>query len=207
MSCQDCFGCIGLRKKQYCIFNKQYSKEDYFQLREKIIEQMNNMPYQDKQGLLYGYGEFFPLEFSSYPYNNTFANFFFPKNKTEILQEGLAWYEIETPKHPITISSSNLPDNLKEITDKITKEIVGCNTCPRGYRIIQQELDLARKMNVPPSRQCPFCRIEEKISKWVTQMKQVERICNQCGISFKTHLIEKEAGKVLCQKCYQQEVY
>ncbi len=26
--CSDCFGCIGLSKKQYCIFNKQYSKEE-----------------------------------------------------------------------------------------------------------------------------------------------------------------------------------
>ena len=29
MSCSDCFGCVGLTHKQYCIFNKQYSKEEY----------------------------------------------------------------------------------------------------------------------------------------------------------------------------------
>lgn len=28
-SCQDCIGCAGLRRKQYCIFNKQVSKEEY----------------------------------------------------------------------------------------------------------------------------------------------------------------------------------
>lgn len=28
-SCDNCFGCIGLRHKSYCIFNKQYTKEDY----------------------------------------------------------------------------------------------------------------------------------------------------------------------------------
>lgn len=27
--CRDCIGCIGLRDKQYCIFNKQLSREDY----------------------------------------------------------------------------------------------------------------------------------------------------------------------------------
>lgn len=31
------FGCIGLRNKQYCIFNKQYSKEEYEILVPKII--------------------------------------------------------------------------------------------------------------------------------------------------------------------------
>ncbi|MBP7885433.1 hypothetical protein KAZ93_04775 [Patescibacteria group bacterium] len=36
----DCFGCIGLRHKQYCIFNKQYTKEDYEQTVAKIISHM-----------------------------------------------------------------------------------------------------------------------------------------------------------------------
>src|SRR5262249_11095200 len=35
-SCQSCFGCIGLRNKQYCILNKQYSKEEYRSLRNQI---------------------------------------------------------------------------------------------------------------------------------------------------------------------------
>ena len=26
----DCFGCVGLRKKSFCIFNEQFSKEEYF---------------------------------------------------------------------------------------------------------------------------------------------------------------------------------
>lgn len=29
VSCHDCFGCINLQHKQYCIFNKQYTKEEY----------------------------------------------------------------------------------------------------------------------------------------------------------------------------------
>lgn len=28
-NCSDCIGCVGLRNKQYCIFNIQYTKEDY----------------------------------------------------------------------------------------------------------------------------------------------------------------------------------
>ena len=46
----SCFGCVGLRKKQYCIFNKQYTKEEYQSLRKKIIDHMNAMPYIDKGG-------------------------------------------------------------------------------------------------------------------------------------------------------------
>ncbi|MFZ1019861.1 MAG: hypothetical protein WAN61_02635, partial [Minisyncoccia bacterium] len=32
-----CFGCVGLRNKKYCILNKQYSKEEYEKLKNKII--------------------------------------------------------------------------------------------------------------------------------------------------------------------------
>ncbi|KKP83514.1 MAG: hypothetical protein UR85_C0004G0108 [Candidatus Nomurabacteria bacterium GW2011_GWF2_35_66] len=28
-NCQDCFGCVNLRNKRYCVFNEQFSKEDY----------------------------------------------------------------------------------------------------------------------------------------------------------------------------------
>jgi hypothetical protein len=34
-NCSNCFGCVNLRNKKYCIWNKEYSKEEYF---EKIKE-------------------------------------------------------------------------------------------------------------------------------------------------------------------------
>lgn len=207
VGCKNCFGCVGLKKKQYCILNKQYTKEEYFKLREKIIEHMNNLPYKDKKGLVYKYGEYFPMEFSSYPYNNSFANFFFPKPKKEIIEGGLEWYESDDKKYPITMSFSDLPDNIKNTTDKITKEIIACSTCKKGYKITKQELDFSKRLNVPLSRQCPFCRIGDKVNKWVSQMKQIKRTCDSCGINFKTHLGKEEAERVLCKKCYQQEVY
>src|SRR3989344_1135048 len=203
----NCFGCVSLRQKQYCILNKQYTKEEYFKLREKIIEHMNKMPYIDKNGNVYKYGEFFPMEFSPHAYNNTFANFLFPKTEEECKKDGLQWYQSDVKEYPITILASDIPDNIKNTTDEITKKIVGCSTCPKGYKIIKPELDLSRRLNVPLSRQCPFCRIGDKVKKWVSQMKQVDRICDKCGITFKTHYSKEEALKIFCQPCYRQEVY
>jgi hypothetical protein len=40
-----CFGCVGLKHKQYCILNKQYTKEEYESLVPQIIEKMMNTPY------------------------------------------------------------------------------------------------------------------------------------------------------------------
>ena len=39
-SCDDCFGCMSLRKSQYSILNREYSKDAYMVLRERIIEHM-----------------------------------------------------------------------------------------------------------------------------------------------------------------------
>ena len=58
------FGCVGVKKKEYCILNKQYSKEEYEDLRTRIAEQMLTMPYKDSKGYEYPYGEFLPVEFS-----------------------------------------------------------------------------------------------------------------------------------------------
>ena len=39
-SSHDLFGCAGLKNAEYCILNKQYSKEEYFALRNRIVEHM-----------------------------------------------------------------------------------------------------------------------------------------------------------------------
>ena len=51
----DLFGCIGLRNKQYCVLNKQYTKEEYEELVPKIIKHMDDMPYADSKGRIYKY--------------------------------------------------------------------------------------------------------------------------------------------------------
>ena len=77
MNCYDSsylFGCDGLRNKQYCIFNKQYTKEEYEVLVTKIIGHMQQTGER---------GEFFPSSMSSFGYNETVANEYYPINKEE----------------------------------------------------------------------------------------------------------------------------
>ena len=50
-------------------------------------------------------------------------------------------------------------------------------------------------------------RIEEKVKRWASQMKQINRICDKCGIEFKTHYSKEEAPKIYCKNCYKKEVY
>ena len=44
-SSSNIFGCIGLQSKQYCLLNKQYQKEEYLNIIEKIKKHMNEYSY------------------------------------------------------------------------------------------------------------------------------------------------------------------
>jgi len=75
---QDCydsknlFWCIALRNKEYCIFNKQYSKEEYENRVEHIIEYMNKS---------WEWWEYFNPTNSAFPYNDSLSLEYFPIQK------------------------------------------------------------------------------------------------------------------------------
>lgn len=41
-NCQNCFGCFSLQRKQYCVFNEQFSKENYLKRVAEIKETMRH---------------------------------------------------------------------------------------------------------------------------------------------------------------------
>ena len=171
-SSSDLFGCVSVRKKQYCILNKQYSKEEYEKLIPKIKEHMTKMPYVDKVGRTYGYGEFFPSEMSPFPFNVSEAHEFFPKTKEEALAEGLTWKEEEKRTYNSTKTPKDLPDHINDAKDDITKEIIACehdascsHECTSAFKIIPQELQFLKKLGIPLPRLCPNCRHYERLTQ------------------------------------------
>ena len=161
----DCFGCAGLKKKQYCIFNKQYSKEEYETLRKKIIAHMDEMPYIDKKGRVYKYGEFFPVELSPFEYNVSLAQEHFPLTKEQAISEGYSWYDSPPLEYKTTMAASEIPDAIEDVPDSILKEILECIQCKKAYRIIKMELDFLRQEKLPVPRQCVDCRHNARIAQ------------------------------------------
>lgn len=45
IGCSSCYGCINLRHQQYCIYNQQYSKEEY----QKKVAELMQLPYAEQQ--------------------------------------------------------------------------------------------------------------------------------------------------------------
>ena len=200
------FGCVSVIKGDYVVFNKKYSKEEYEILTAKIRKHMDEMPYEDKKGRVYRYGEFFPAELSPFAYNETIANDFFPLSKAEIESEGYRFREPEPKSFTADGKPGKLPDNIKDAADDIVNETFACAECGRGYRIPLMELQFLRQMNIPLPRRCPFCRIGEQFHRWVGNLKIIPRTCDKCGVQFETHYTVERAPKILCKECYQKEV-
>lgn len=225
---KNCFGCVSLRDKQYCIFNKQYTKESYFETIEKIKKQMEKIPYVDKKGNTYKYGEFFPVEISPFAYNETLLNDHFPLNKKEVEDEGFTWRDKNKREYETTISAIDLPSSINEVSEEITKELVKCSECGRAYRIIFDEFQFLKNIGIPLPRYCNECRFTKRQKFMVPPvLRESQCMCDGiCSSNLKykntqtheAHKIERcpntfmtaydtDKEIIYCEKCYQQEVY
>ncbi len=204
----DCFGCVGLSKKKYCILNKQYTKEKYFELRNKIIEHMGAMPYFDSVGREYKYGEFFPADFSPLAYNESLAQDYVPLNSTQAKEKGFLWREPNIKEFQVTTQSENLPDLIGDVSEEILKEVISCEDCKRAYRIIGIELQFYKRIGLPVPHKCHNCRFLDRY-KFINKPKLYYRSCMNKGCTnmFDTSYEPNGSDIVYCEACYNKEVY
>ncbi|MEI7709545.1 MAG: hypothetical protein WCI76_02420 [bacterium] len=198
------FGCVNLKRKSYCILNKQYSKDEYEKLKAKIIEDMKVNPYVDKLGRKFPYGEFLPPEMSKFPYNRSNAMRFAPRTKEEALSQGYGWAEREEPVYKITMTADSLSDSILETKESILNEVIQCGECGRGYKIVQGELNLLRKMGLPIPHECPKCREHSRFAR-LHKPQLHHRTCAKCNVEIYTPYAPEDPRIVYCVKCYQQE--
>ncbi len=231
---QNLFGCVGLRKKEFCILNKQYTKEEYYEFVKKIRKHMDDMPYIDKKRRVYKYGEFLPIEFSPWAYNETIAQEYFPLTKEQAIAEGYRWREPDTKDYIPTLEDRDVLNDITKIDDSIIKEIIECSHkgecnqgCNKAFRIIPDELRFYKKIGIPLPTLCPVCRTMERL-KLRLGVKLYERPCmcagslsqdseyknttihshgdTPCPNIFKTGFDPNKNDLVYCESCYQQEV-
>lgn len=223
-SSSNLFGCVGLRRKEYCILNKQYSKEEYFEIKEKIMKQMEEMPYIDKEGRIYKYGEFFPVELSPFAYNESTAQDFFFMEKSQIEESGFPYVEIEKHRgsYQPTMKARELPPT-RLVGESIIKEVIACQSAEEGkcsgtgvFRVTENEFNFYKNIGIPLPRKCPNCRMSDRIKKR-NPIKLWQRNCmcekeghgheNKCPNEFETTYAPERPETIYCERCYQQEMY
>lgn len=200
----DIFGCVGLKKQQYCILNKQYSKSDYEQLKAKIIAQMKASG---------DYGNFFPLDICPFAYNETIAMDYFPLTQQQAEQQGYRWYEEDKPS---TVQLQPLEEAIDTVPDTIVERVLTCAACQKNYKIIQQELDFYRRLKIPVPNRCYSCRHQQRLQQRnPIELWQRQCMCTQpnhqhhgqCATRVETNFAPDRKEIIYCSPCYQKEVY
>ena len=214
------FGNISLRKKEYCILNKQYSKEKYEDLLPKIIKHMGDMPYKNHIGISYGYGEFFPEELATFFYNETVAQEYIPLDEQKAKEFGYLWNSVEEKEYTSTKNWKDLPSTIREVDDSILSEIILCEAwdtdkqlaqnhkCTKAFKITQNELNMYRRWNIPLPTKCSNTRYYEMFTER-NSINFWHRKCMKqgCNNEFETSYAPDRPEIVYCERCYQQEVY
>lgn len=154
--CEDCFACIGLRNKKTCIFNKQYTRDEYEALVGKII---------DKMILEKSWGEFFPVKYSPFAYNETLSGEYYPLPKDEVKSNGWQWRE-ESPTD-FHGSKVDIPDNIQDAGKDFINKVLICEESGKNYKIIESELNFYKLHKIPIPTKSPEQRLKERAKKRV----------------------------------------
>lgn len=217
---QDVFGCIGLKRHQYCILNTQYTQEEYKKMIPRIIEHMK------KTG---EYGEFFPIEMSPFSYNETVAYEYFPLSRHEAAALGMSWRE---PEPVIPVATTVIPDDINDLEDAVDRPdhegnrpkgadsssnepnsakeamhelVLECEESHKPFRVTELELSIYKALNIAIPRLNPDIRREGMMNK--RNPRQLwERNCMKCGAHILTSYHQDNPHSVYCEECYMAQV-
>lgn len=184
--CQYCFGCCGLVNAKYCIFNKQYSKEDYGKVRESLIQHMK------KTG---EWGQFFPAHFAPNPYEESFSGFHFPK-------------ESKREDRPIvkTAEIYDIPDSVFTLRPEdeaaLTAQVFWDEKYQRPFQIQTADIEFARKMKVPLPHSYYIHNVQDNL-RWMPFNGELrETICAKSGKTIQTNWPADYDGRIVSEEEY-----
>lgn len=193
---RDCFGCVGLRNARYCVLNKQYTQEEYETLVPKLIAHMRTHGE---------WGEYFPIALSSFGYNETVADEFYPLTKEEVLKRGWQWYDNREHENYLG-PKIEIPEHIRDVHDDICEKILLCEVTGKPYKIIPQELTFYHQYGIPLPKRCPDQRYRDRMTQR-NPRKLWDRTCMKCNRSIKTPYAPDRPEIVYCEACYLATVY
>lgn len=190
---RDCFGCVGLRAKRFCILNRQYTQVEYERLLPQIIDHL----------LTTGeWGEFFPQQISPFGYDESTAFDLLPLNQEQAVALGFRWRGAD--KREYRPATAAVPSRLSETALSAVNELYACRGCSRNFRITTAELNLYRKLEVPPPDRCFQCRHRARV-KQRNPARLWERACTRCGVELYSTYAPDGAALIHCEECYLRE--
>ncbi len=196
---KNIFGCASLKRAEYCILNRQYSKDEYEALVPTIVESMR----------IHGeWGEFFAPSVSPWGYNETCAHEWMGGGKEEMTHLGFNWCDYSAPMASSSraLDAHDLPDSIDEVDDEILKAVIRCSVSGKLFRLTKFELAWYRQEGLPLPRLHPEERNRLRLAK-IPPRQLISRRCQGCDKPTITTLPAESGLEVTCTTCYEQAVY
>ena len=201
-NCQDIFGCVSMKKSQYAILNKQYSKEEY---EEKVAEIIKRM-IEDGE-----WGEFFPISMSPFGYGETLAQEYFPLERNAIEAIGANWRVVD--RDLIDVGTIVPHDNISAYADsedevnKLLASAIKCSVTGLPFKVLSQEMAFYLRVKIPVP-QVHYNERHVQRQKFVNPRKLYHRKCMNegCANEFETTYAPDRPEKIYCENCYQKTV-
>lgn len=199
--CRNCFGCVGLRGKEHCVFNKQYSKDDYNTLRTRIIAQMNS------QGGSQSYGEYFPFELSRHPYNDSDAMLYFPLDQAKAAALGAAWApELEETASANRADWSSIPARTRDINEDLTTKTFVCSASGKPFRLTAKEFRCYKERGLPVPRRHWRERLIERQARINPPILHSQK-CARSGQDIESTYLPERGWQVWEKNIYTNEFF
>lgn len=233
--CTHCFGCVNLYRKNYCIFNVQYSKEEYEKLLPTLIEEY---VLENK------WWEFFHLSLSPFPYNDTPAVDMYPPKivinaawEEHIFDEQWVWTitldsdeeisswtlslwwevaipitwrtvrkDINIPTSMETISASELPDHINETTGQDLSKKAIVDKDGNKWRYIAMELEFYKKHGLALPRKHPNKRHIDR-ENLIPNKELFLRTCDKTWEEILSVYPQDVEFDVYSEEAYKNEIY
>lgn len=200
--CENCFGCVGLRNKKFCIFNKQYSEEEYWIKLDEIKCAMLDRGE---------YGDFFPQDLSPSATQFSHSTMYFDLTTEEIKALGAPILDpdkgvVLAPKKTVEEPARNVqdvPDCLAQVDPAtwVSKPFID-QALNRRWSVVPKEFAFYQSHNLP----FPEEHYSSRLRKQILLMNLPEYQTSTCVVCQKSIRVAKNKTfphrRLHCMDCY-----
>jgi len=196
--CKNIFGCCGLVGKEYFIFNKPYSKDEYEKKKREIIDEMK------KSG---EYGQFFPGYFAANPYEESLSGFYFPLDDEDKEKWGFRSPAHISKRGSSCLSENDVPDSAADADNMLLCKVFWDEEAHKPFKILKEDIELSKKLSVPLPWSYYTRRIKENFELIPFSGATRTLACAKCSKDTQTSWPIRYKNRIVCEDCYHNEVF
>ncbi|MBI2484672.1 hypothetical protein HYW18_00770 [Candidatus Uhrbacteria bacterium] len=198
--CENCFGCVGLNRKKFHIFNTPCTEEEYYRLLDEI-----------KCGMLERreYGEFLPATLSPTRFLDSGAALFLLADEVAGRQLGALEYAPESAGASgdpsiVLLPVGDIPDSISDPSvEALSGKLFFDESLDRRFTFLKPEVEFYRAMKIGPPRDHFIARVRD-LSFRANSGVFEDTICAKCSRNI---LVTKNktfpSRTIYCRACYQ----